>query len=277
MAGKKQEAATPKNEVAVVSKASTEVAVQDYSDFASAPSGLENVTANDLIIPRITLLQALSPQLQRSKPEYNELARQGDFCDTATGEIWSEELYVIPCFYARVFLEWAPRASGGGLVANHGTDGSILDRCTPNERKQMCLPNGNLIAETATFFCKNMSANGRRSFIPLASTQLKSARKWMTLIMNERIQRLDGTEFMPPIYFRSWKATPVEQSNTQGSWFGWKFEPSRNIIELDKSRALMRDCIEFHEQARDGLVRGDVESMAEESAREANTDSNGAM
>lgn len=269
--------AKAQNNVAVIEETTgTAVAAAgDFSAFEGAPSGLENVTAQDLIIPRITILQALSPQLQKSKPDYNPIARQGDFCDTATGELWSDEMYVIPCFYARVYLEWAPRASGGGLVANHGTDASVLDKCTPDEKRRLITPNGNLIAETATFFVKNMSANGRRSFIPLSSTQLKNGRKWMTVICNERLKRGDGSEFMPPIYFRSWKAIPVEQSNSQGSWFGWKFEPSKNILELDPSKSLLKECIEFHEQARDGLVRGDVEGAAEEAAREQTTD--GAM
>jgi hypothetical protein len=137
----------------------------EFSGMAS--SGLENVTANDVIIPRLTILQALSPQVTKSKPEFIKGAEQGNFCDTGTNEIFVDSISVIPCFFARVFLEWAPRSSGKGLVKNHGIDASILDKCTPDDKGRQTLPNGNLIAETATYYVLNMSAGGRRSFIPM--------------------------------------------------------------------------------------------------------------
>lgn len=257
-------APSPKQELIAPNK-STELAVIG-DEFAGMASGLENVTANDIIIPRIGILQALSPQLQKNKPEFIKGAAAGMFCDTATLELYEDELLVIPCFYAKVFLEWAPRASGKGLVHNHGTDATVLEKCTPDDKGRQVLANGNYIAETATYYVLNMSAGGRRSFIPMTSTQLKASRRWMTQITAEKLKRSNGVEFTPPIFFRSWKATPVEQSNAEGSWFGWKFEPGQNIMELDPTKSLLREAQEFYQQARDGLVRGDLNVEEEASS-----------
>ena len=38
-----------------------------FEDFAGA--GLENVTSDDLLVPRLGILQALSPQLNRNKTD----------------------------------------------------------------------------------------------------------------------------------------------------------------------------------------------------------------
>lgn len=233
---------------------------------ALAGVGMENVTSSDLLIPRISILQALSPQLQKSKPEYIKDAQQGDFCDTGTGDIFRESMTVVPCFFARVFLEWAPRSSGKGLVKNHGIDPSILDQCTPDDKGRMILPNGNYIAETATYYVLNLDAGGRRSFIPMASTQLRASRKWMTLITAEKLTRSDGSVFTPPLFYRSWTATPVAQSNNEGEWFGWKFEAAEALPEMENGAELLKEARDFYEQVRSGQVTGDVSSMVGEDA-----------
>jgi hypothetical protein len=242
------------------------VAPGEVDEFDSGETGLEHVTAKDLLIPRLTIIQKLSPQLRRDKPEFNPDAIEGDFCDTGTGDLWRGSITILPCFFARVFLEWAPRSTGKGMIHNHGTDASILEKCTLDEKRRALLPNGNYVAETATWFVLNMSAGKRRSFIPLASTQLKASRRWMTLLTSERLTRSDGVEFMPPIYWRSWEATGVEQSNQDGAWVGWKLEPSANILELDRTKSLLREAKEFYAQSRDGLVTGDLNMAAEEAA-----------
>jgi hypothetical protein len=225
--------------------------------------GLERVKANDVVIPRLTILQGLSPQLKPSRAEYIEGAKPGMFCDTATGDLF-ESLNVIPCFYSRVYLEWPPQR-GKGLVANHGTDDSIMRKVVRDERFKARLPNGNYIAETATFYVLNLTAGGRPSFIPLTSTNLKAAKRWMTLIMAQKAIRSDGTEFTPPIFYRSWNVTTTNESNDSGDWFGWRFSPGPTILDPELKPVLPK-AKQFFEQARDNLVQGDVGSMAEDVA-----------
>jgi hypothetical protein len=239
-------------------------ALADLSAFEGLPTGLENVTAKDLIIPRIVALQGLSPQLNKNKPEYIEGASSGDFCDVATGNIWKADLELIPCYFAVVYLEWAPRDSGKGLVANHGTDVERAHKhATMNDKMQWITKEGNLIAETATYFCLNMSAGGRRSFVPLSSTALKDGRLWMTAITNERIP---GTDKQAPLFYRSWIANTVGKSNAKGDWNGWKFKPGRMILDIG-GKALLDEAVDFHKQAKDGMVQGsfDQENVTEDS------------
>lgn len=256
-----------KNEVVAAGSGNQAPAVFIDDDMMMGPTGFENVSASDLLIPRINILQKMSPQIDKSDPAYIAGAEYGDFCDTGTGEIFKESMSVVPCFYAMVYLEWAPRGSGKGLVANHGTDASCLKNATPDEKRRMVLPNGNYIAETATWYVLNLSANRRRSFIPLTSTGLKRSRQWLTLLTSERLKRPDGTEFVPPMWYRSWNITTVEEKNNDGSWKNWKFSPGDPILALDPTKTILREAKDFFEQARDGLVKGDVASAAEENAK----------
>ena len=225
-----------------------------------AATGLEAVTAADLMIPRLTILQSLSPQLSKSQPEFVEGAEAGDFCDCGTGDVFKETVEIVPVFFARVFLEWAPRASGKGLVKNHGLDASILERCDRDDKGRHLLKGGagNYIAETAQYFCLNLSSGRRRSFIPLASTQLRASRRWMTLLTAEKIAGSNGREFTPPIFYRSWVASVRETSNNEGSWFMWHFEPGDPILSIDPQRGLLEEAKGFYEAAKKNLVTGDV-------------------
>lgn len=239
-------------------------------EMLSGPTGFENVSASDLLIPRLTILQKMSPQIDKGDPKYITGAEYGDFCDTGTNEVF-KEMAVIPCFFSMVYLEWGPRGSGKGLVANHGTDASILKNCTPDDKRRMTLPNGNYIAETATWYVLNLSANNRKSFIPLVSTGLKHSRSWLTRLTSERVRRPDGSEFQPPMWFRSWNVTTVEEKNNDGSWKNWKFSPGEEILKLDPSKALLRSAMDFNKQVSDGMARGDIANDAENSARSVET------
>ena len=253
-----------KNEVATTANTAVSSSFLD-EDMLSGPTGFENVSAKDLLIPRITILQKMSPQIEKGRPEYITGAEYGDFCDTGTGEIF-KELVVVPCFFAMTYLEWAPRNTGKGLVMNHGTDGSIMAQTKPDEKRRMTLPNGNYVAETATWYCLNLSANRRRSFIPLTATGLKHSRRWMTLLTSERVQTPAG-ERQPPLWYRAWNVTTIDEQNAEGSWKSWKFTPGDPINALDPSKTILREAKEFFEQARDGLVKGDVAAAAEEHAK----------
>lgn len=251
-------AKTP-NTPATVEQKSTEITTQnDDLFFASSGAGLENVKANDLIIPRITILQGLSPQVQKNKPEYIAGASAGDICDVGTGEIFEPPLLFLPVHFIKQYLEWAPRSSGKGLVAIHNDD-KILEQCTIDEKRKAWLPNGNYVAETAQFFGFNLTAGNRRSFLPMSSTQLKVARKWVTLASSEKIKRPDGTEFTPPLFYRAYNLSTVEQTNNEGSWVGWKVERGPSMTELDGWKALYAEALQFRESLTKGEVRGDLD------------------
>lgn len=251
-----------KASTAVAEKPKNEVATINEDAFDNLPSGMENVTSADLKIPKLGILQALSPQLKKSDPLYIEGASQGEFADTGINQVFKvDELPLLPVYFAKIYLEWAPRDSGKGLVANHG----LIKPQGLKQDDKMRLWNGdNLVQETATFYVLNLAANWRRSFVPLVSTQLKAARQWLTLINAERRTNKDGQEVPVPIYYRSWNATVVDQKNNQGDWFGWKFNPGQKVLELDPTGQLLKEAVDFMEQIKAGIVKADVASMGTE-------------
>ncbi len=262
-------------------KAESPVAAISDDFYEHQGAGLQNVGASDVLIPRLSILQALSPQINKRKPEYIEGAEQGMICDIGTGELFKDGVLFVPCYYSKVYIEWHPRESDKGLAAIH-TDSEILDQTTRNHRNQPVLPNGNYISETAQFFGLNLNADGRRSFIPMASTMLKRARRWMTLATGEKLDRGDGTKFTPPLFYRAYHLTTVADGNAQGDWFSWKIERGPSLPELGGAfkdlgfgnwRALKEDCVDFMKSLSEGKLRGDIGAPEESSQH----DSEGAM
>jgi len=90
---------------------STDV-MDDIFDMAGEGAAFDS---SEMQIPFIRVLQALSPQLNKKKPEYIEGAAQGDLFNTVTGEHWSGEegVTLIPCFQTTKYLEFTPRESWG--------------------------------------------------------------------------------------------------------------------------------------------------------------------
>src|SRR5437899_832431 len=58
---------------------------------AEAGAGLEDMTQQDRVTPFIALIQALSPQVDKNKPQYIEEAEQGDIFNTVTGEVYKTD------------------------------------------------------------------------------------------------------------------------------------------------------------------------------------------
>ena len=192
-------------------------------DFAvDAGAGLENVTQEDLVIPRLKLAQALSPQVQKHEGAFIEGMSVGDIFNTVSNEFWSGEkgITVVPVAYKRVFLEWGPER-GGGLIATYD-DPAILQQCTKNERYQDILPNGNQIQTTANHYVTQITDVGFTPvMLAMTGTQLKKSKRWNSMMASLKIKGSDGNLFTPATFSHKYKLTAVPESNDSGSWYGW--------------------------------------------------------
>jgi hypothetical protein len=220
--------------------------------------GAENITKDDVIIPRLVILQSLSPQLSKKKSEWIEGAEAGDFCNTAIGSIYKEEITVLPCYFDTSYLEWGKQR--GGFVKDHGSNPAILDRCTQNDKWQYIHANGNTIEETAQWFC--LLRDGPEGsawtpvYFPQKSTGLKLSRRWLTACRQSVLDD-GGKAFNPPLFWWSWQLRVVTESNSSGDWHSFRPERGPKVIELDPSLALGRQCRRFYDAVASKTVRGE--------------------
>lgn len=77
-----------------------------------AGAGTENIRNEDIEIPRLKLIQGLSPEIET----YNTM-RPGNFFHTAHEKIFNEPFRVVPIYTDKRYILWRPRDDGGGILA----------------------------------------------------------------------------------------------------------------------------------------------------------------
>jgi hypothetical protein len=210
-------------QVAVKSK--NEVASGDISAdliVKAAGRGLENVSTDDITIPRLAVVQAGSPQRKKKDEKYIEGAEEGHIFNTVTNKLYDVEgITVIPCGYRKSYVEWVPRESGGGLVAIHDMkpEGTTVD---PKSKKSFL--GENQIVDTAEHFVLIKSDDSwEPAILTMTSSNLGVSRKWNTLLKMKKIN-IKGQMVDPPSFLYKFKLSTINAENDLGSWFKYKIE-----------------------------------------------------
>lgn len=228
---------------------------------ADSGMGKENITTADMAIPRLTILQPLSPQVTPGKAEYNETAKPGMIYDSVMNKFYSgaSGLISLPVHFRSAYLEWIPRSAGGGFVADHGSDSSILTRTKVDPATKANLTaEGHEVILTAEYFCYLLNPEGvSQAIISMAKTQHRKARVWNTLINQFEIPNPadPSQKINPAMFYRTYHLTTVLETNDKGSWFGWKIEPDKNTLDLPGGRELYLRARKFHADIAAGAVK----------------------
>jgi hypothetical protein len=241
----------------VAQRKTTQVVASELDKMleADAGVGLENITTEDMQIPFIRIIQALSPQLQKDDPLYIKGAEQGDIFNTVSQEIYKQDegVIVVPAFFEKKFLEFQLRSSGGGFVRELAADDKDITM-TSREGTIELLPNGNELVRTHQHLVIAQSADGTiaPSVLDMKKTQLKVSRRWNTL---KNSARLPSGALMP-IYGTAWQVTTVLEANDQGKWFNYKLDRVNDITPtIEKMMLEARNMYQ-------GVSKGEVKMAA---------------
>lgn len=221
-------------------------------------AGFEKTDADDVLMPRLSILQDLSPQVNPRKPEHVEGAEPGMIINAATNDLY-DSVRIIPVFYERRYIEWLPKR--GGFVKDHGTDGSIMDQTTKNEDGFDVLPNGNIVQPTATWYVILPDLGGTQAIITMTRTQMKPSRQLMSFATSEKIDHPEQGKIDAPLFFRSYELKTLVRDKGDNSWFVWAPERSANILELEEElgEPLVSEAVKF----KDLLLRGELKVSSE--------------
>lgn len=224
--------------------------------------GFNDISQQDVSIPFLVVLQPLSPQCTPGHAAYIDHAKPGQILNTVTNEC-VEHIMVVPCDYKRSFIEWVPRDKGGGFRGEHGLEAEkTFNEKINRETGKAKLDNGNDLVDTRSFFVltSNMTEEGTPSVAPamasMASTQVKTAKNWMNLILNYVPPGQKPGGRFPP-WAAIYKLTTALQKNEKGSWYGWKVER----VGFNRVPELQGAAQSFHAQIRQNLVKVDRAAM----------------
>lgn len=232
-----------KNEVAV--KEDKLPIEADFLDelTADADEYAESMSQDDMSIPFLLMLQALSPACTEGKPEYNEKAKPGRLYNTVDAQVFdvkNRPLTVIPVYYKPCFLEWVPRSSGdGGFAGEHTVEEGLRAITMRNDKgEDIIQPDspvgtpGNQLSATHTHFLYVIDEDtglGEPVVASLASTQIKHSKKFNALVNKTKVP---GTQKTAPRFFGVYEVTSIlETKGSDKTWHSWVFSPKRILDE----------------------------------------------
>jgi hypothetical protein len=219
----------------------------------------------DMAIPRIKLAQGTSPCVIKSRPEYIKGAHPGDFIFTMDNSVVNREkgFLFIPCAYRREYVEWTPKRTP---AAFHGTDDSILLKCTPNDKGNQLLPSGNEVVMSGAWYGMASQDEGK-SWMPavfgLNKSQFKVSKKLASNIQMFRETDASGRLRAFPMFWRAFRFTSEETSGELGAWLLWAFASEARALDLGGEK-LLDECSAFRESVVGGAVHAAPEKDIDE-------------
>lgn len=215
--------AKTKTDVAVKDDKSTAVAGYDYGQYADYQ---DNASADDLLIPFLSILQPMSPQiLEADDDDKPEGLKAGSYFNSVTGELTTakEGLVIQPVMFQTMVVEWKPRENGGGIAGRFEmTDDFIRKARKANGNSMVGLKNGdNDLIETVYLYVNVLNADGSEvigfAVLPVKSTSLQPVKGFRTAM-----QMVKGK---PPYFAFRARLSSEKKSNDQGTWYRLKVSP----------------------------------------------------
>lgn len=167
--------------------------------------GSEEVKSTDIVLPRLEIVQALSPI-----KETNGEAKEGYLFNSVTQEVIGEAAYFVPVYYRMEYLVWKDQDQGGGFFGSFNSQKDAEDRLASavSEGEN---PDHIQIVDTPVQYGIRVHENGEieQIVISMAKTKSKVSRKW-----NAIIQIAGGDRFS-----RVYKLSTFRDENKKGQKF----------------------------------------------------------
>lgn len=269
----------PKKEVIALAPRTVEhdtlVKLPDYilADAQGGQRGLEDARREDLILPRVSICNSLTPQRKKDDTSYIPGLEEGQLFNTVTGEIYDDgEVQVIPLFFFLSRIYFNPLTEGGGIRCQS------LDSITPlppglaltceactfkdwtdaevkQERKPKCM-------EFRNFACLKLPEL-QPLVVSFKSTGSKMAKLWIS------IMRMRTGSAYASIY----KVTSATLKNSVQTWHGLNVKPLRYLGTEKGDQPIFLQAKEAYDRLspKKGKIQTDVSDISAENVVEQTT------
>ena len=164
----------------------------------TAPRGIDDEDSSDLLLPRIELLQSMSPTVQ------NGLGKAGELVNQISKTPLPTDVF-IPVAMHRKYIKWVPRSEGGGIEyqTNDPKDPRVIEdtKWGAHGQKPTCTKYLN--------FLVLLEGQTLPIVLSFAMTSYQAGRKLYTMA------KMSGGD----IWSRKYKLHSISKTNNMGSFF----------------------------------------------------------
>lgn len=239
-------------------------------------TGFEHMTADDFMVPFLTLLQAKSPQAEEGNPKKIEGAKAGAFMNSVSNAIFlagekDAGIKVIPVHSIHQYLEWIPRDDGGGLQGVYDWQDPFVVKAKQGAGKKfgkMKVNDGNDLVETFNVFCLQVMPNGdlKRIVLGFSSSQIGAYKKWMTNAQ-EQTKEVPGLGTTSrPLWSHRYVIRTVFNQNKKGTWFKMDVQfdgPNAEAARYADDDATQVAAKEFRKLLLAGVAKADFNTATQ--------------
>jgi hypothetical protein len=243
--------------------------------FLQQQEATNDFTAQDLVVPWLSLVQTSGGYMKRNNANYNPDAKEGDITDNLTRRLRSHQAIIL-CRFETHYTTWKP--GGGKLIKQWFQDATGYNAASFPPGKtygKKIDAEGNEIQPSNVYYILAVDLE-TGIFTPmtlgLSSTQFGKAKK-VNSLAREMMIGANGVPFIPPLYARIFDVTSNIETGGEGgdkSWAGWVFNPGASVLSHPKyGKMWTQAAIQFRKEVMEGRVRP---AAPEESGAVATTD-----
>lgn len=170
--------------------------------------GAENVGVEDIIVPRLELIQGLSPAVKRGDPKHIPGCQLGQMNNSVTRELYGDSVLVVPVYYIKQWLVWRDQKKGGGFAGAFDTQAEAEARAKQEGGEK----EGWQALDTPQHLClllNQSTGKVEELMISLPRTKAKVSRGWNSMM------RMAGGDTFARVY----KITTAEETSKQGQQY----------------------------------------------------------
>lgn len=183
--------------------------------------GSENVGMADLVIPRLEIVQGLSPAVKRGDPGYIQGAAPGMLNNSVTRKLYGDSALLVPVHYSMQYLVWRDRKLAEQLKI--GSEGGFFGAYSSMEEAQKRVDQEGgaskaiVVIDTPQHLCLLIDPEtyeAEEIMMSMARTKAKISRQWNTMI------RLAGGDRFSRVY----KISTIFEKNAKGDYYNFHVE-----------------------------------------------------
>lgn len=185
-------------------------------------AGNENVSSDDMTIPRLDVIQQLSPQLDPSNAKYIEGAKLGHLFNSLSGDLYNH-CFVINLHFEVKWQIFKKRKFGGGFEGSFDTEYAALQHLDAQN-----LPRDQYdVSETAIHKCLLLDENGQPDqpvLVYMSGSKMKVSKEWNSQIRlkDPRADRFASVWTLSSIGEKNRQGQPYQ--NVKVDFAGWAGE-----------------------------------------------------
>jgi hypothetical protein len=253
-----------------VGNESTALTNTDY-DLEDMDSGFEETSASDFKLPWLRPLQKGSPEVDPDSPKLMEGAKAGFFLNTATNELVDgrKGFRFVAVHRTHQFVEFVPRAQGGGFVAAFQPDDPAVVSALSKAGKsfgKVPFGDGNELSETFLMYglYEHSADEWRPVVLPFASSGIDAYKTIMTKLDMLRVSVPGRSEKVRlPMFATRLHIHTEFAENKKGSWYKIRADYEAGNAEkarLGKEHPLYLQAKRFRELVTSNRATVDFET-----------------